>query len=106
MRWYSIFAERLSAAIRVAGFTRRTLAASIGVTERQVANYISGASFPSVPALRNAALSTRHSADSLLGLATCEFCGGTFEEDQIVRVTRSDGRVERVCGSPGCCADG
>lgn len=105
MRWYATFAERLAAAIRVAGFTRRTLAASIGVTERQVEYYVAGSSFPSVPALRNAALSTRHSADSLLGLATCECCGGTFEEDQIVRVTRNDGSVERICGSSGCHAD-
>lgn len=102
MKWASTFAERLGAAIRVAGFTRRDVAISIGISERQVEYYVAGDSFPSVPALRNAALSTRHSVDSLLGLEQCEGCGGTFEEEQIERVVRDDGRVERVCRSPEC----
>lgn len=102
MNWETLFAERFAAAIRVAGFTRRDVATSIGISERQVAYYVAGDSFPSVPALRNAALSTRHSVDSLLGLEQCETCGGTFEEEQIERVVRGDGRVERVCRSPEC----
>lgn len=85
MNWNDIFADRLRRAIDVAGHTQTSLARALGVLARQVRGYVAGDSFPSVPALRRAALITRHSVDTLLGLAECVECGDTFEETDLHR---------------------